>query len=327
MATTTRSVLALTTLFMTTFMVLSGATTATADQGNPPPGGTVNARGPVITVKVSDSRPTGGSPGPGDTPGIEVRQSDVPAPCWVATVATGKEAYQHPEDHYLLTAWPGLDYAQHKNDDKGHWFMPDCDPSNWPNQNDIAGYVAFAHHFNMNHPAVYVEAKDTPPPEVPPEVLRQVAINNLTLQAPTLDWNPKLTGRGTLVNLETWFWLVNPPPTTQTVSAEVPSSTAIVTVTFTGMDISAEGEDTQHCPDPGTPYTPGALKTTCALAFSRASSALGLPATPVTVAPGWKGTWTLNGHDQGALVPQPVAPSATVQIMVDEVQTLVTGAG
>jgi hypothetical protein len=46
---------------------------------------------------------------------------------------------------------------------------------------------------------------------------------------------------------------------------------------------------------PGTTYTRGARSTTCALAFSLASSGLGAAATPVTVAARWAWTWAANG--------------------------------
>jgi hypothetical protein len=57
---------------------------------------------------------------------------------------------------------------------------------------------------------------------VPPELLRDIAIKNLTLP-PLLDWNPKRIGnQGTLVNLHTWFWLDNPP--SAWTSARLPSA-------------------------------------------------------------------------------------------------------
>jgi hypothetical protein len=60
--------------------------------------------------------------------------------------------------------------------------------------------------------------------------------------------------------------------------------------------------------------------------FARASSALGLAATPVTAAGRWSATWTFNGAGQGPIPTQPAPVAATANIAVDEVQTLVTGA-
>jgi hypothetical protein len=100
---------------------------------------------------------------------------------------------------------------------------------------------------------------------------------------------------------------------------------ATVTVTFDGMDITAPGETPVPCAGVGTPYTPGA-DPTCALAFSQASSALGSESTPVTVKTRWKGTWAANGQEKGAFTPQPSPVTGKARIVVDEVQTLVTGA-
>jgi hypothetical protein len=52
---------------------------------------------------------------------------------------------------------------------------------------------------------------------------------------------------------------------------------------------------------------------------------LGAQATPVTVKTRWTGTWAANGVDQGLITPQPAPVTATEDIRVDEVQTLVTG--
>jgi hypothetical protein len=62
------------------------------------------------------------------------------------------------------------------------------------------------------------------------------------------------------------------------------------------------------------------------LVFSRASSALGVQATPVTVTARWTATWAFNGAGQGPIPTQPAPVAATANIAVDEVQTLVTGA-
>ena len=92
------------------------------------------------------------------------------------------------------------------------------------------------------------------------------------------------------------------------------------------MEITAPSERPLSCEGPGTPYSAGA-DATCALAFSRASSALGAETTPVTVTTRWTGTWEANHISQGALIRQPDPVTATADIQVEEVQTLVTGTG
>ncbi|HEY5249088.1 MAG TPA: hypothetical protein VIJ15_11650, partial [Dermatophilaceae bacterium] len=157
-----------------------------------------------------------------------------------------------------------------------------------------------------------------------PALLRDIAFNNLRLPDPRLDWNPKLRGnQGTLVNLDTWFWLDH-SPTTLTVTA-AGGNQATVTVTYEGMVIKADGEAPVPCDGTGTPYTRGA-HTVCALVFSQASRHLGSQATHVTVNTRWAGTWTANGVGRGPISPQPDPVSASVDIQVNEVQTLVTTA-
>ncbi len=339
MGTGTRRVLTLTALFTTSvMMLLSGAATASADLDGPPPPptGTVKTSGPVITVTVTGSGYQGGSPGSGSGGGsVSV---SVPAPCWMVAFMTGKEYYEYVTSgqqaadnyHYGENQSPGPGYVQYKDDILGHWYGGMCSSANWPDQNDMDGFFAYVDEFFASHPIGYVPATQTPPvPPVPPVLLREVAIKNLTLPDPKLDWNPKRVGnQGTLVNLDTWFWLDN-APTTLSVQAAAGGNTASVTATFNGMDISAPREAPLSCTGPGTPYTPTAHTTTCALAFSRASTALGALGdlgTPVTVKSTWTATWAANGVNQGPITPQPAPVTATTSIFVDEVQTLVTGA-
>jgi hypothetical protein len=225
-----------------------------------------------------------------------------------------------------MTPQPG--YQKYKDDDLGHWYAPHCEKNNWPDQNDDAGFTAFQLQYYQTHPWEYVPAGQAPPRSpVPPELLRDIAVKNLKLPKPVLDWNPKMRGnQGTLVNLDTWFWLDNTPGVL-TVHAAAGGNEVSVTATFAGMKITAPGEEPLSCAGPGTPYTRGARSTTCALVFSRASAALGTEATPVTVAARWTGTWTANGVAQGPLTPQPAPVAATENIRVDEVQTVVTNAG
>jgi len=286
----------------------------------------------VITVSVWGTGSKAGSSGSGGGGRVTV---SVPAPCWMIESSTGKEYYEYVESgqmsqdnyHFSEDMTPRPGYQKYKDDALGHWYGAMCSSANWPDQNDMPGWGHFVDTFFAAHPVVFVPADQTPPtPPVPPELLREVAIKNLELPDPQLDWNPKIIGnQGTLVNLDTWFWLDNAPTTLQ-VNAAAGGNQASVTVTFAGMNITAPGEAPLSCAGPGIPYAAGVRDTTCALAFSRASVALGAEATPVTVKTRWTGTWAANGVDQGPLTPQPAPVTATVDIAVDEVQTLVTGA-
>jgi hypothetical protein len=220
-------------------------------------------------------------------------------------------------------------YEKYKDDDLGHWYFPSCDIDNWPDKNDEAGFFEFQAKYRAEHPLRFFLATETPPtPEVPPEVLREWAIESLTLPKPELDWNPKLKGKddATLVNFETWFWLDNASGPL-TVRAEAGNNYATVTATLAGMDISAPGEGSKSCDGSGTPYVKGAQNSTCALAFRRASTALGTEKTPVTVTSRWTATWEGTGVDTPTPIIIPTQPKNTVDIRVLEVQTLVTGTG
>ena len=315
-----------------TLMFLSGATTANAALGGPSsPPANAKADGQKITVSVWGSDFKAGSAGSGQGGQVDVT---VPAPCWMTPVLTGKEYYEWVESGQMaleafhanetVTPYPG--YEEHK-DDPDFWYAGACSSANWPDQSDMAGFNAFVLQFYNDNKPVFVPVGQTPPqPAVPPELLRDIAFGNLHLPDPDLNWNPKLRGnQGTLVNLNTWFWL-DRAPTTLTVNAAAGGNNASVTATFGGMDITAPSERPLTCDGPGTPYTAGAAST-CDLAFSRASSALGTEATPVTVTTRWTGTWEANHVPQGALTRQPDPVTANADIRVDEVQTLVTGTG
>jgi hypothetical protein len=307
-------------------LLLGGATAADAYSGPPPAdsssGAAVSTNASDVIVTVSSTTYRGGSSGSGpSTTGAWT--VNVSPPCWLWQELTGKDYY----DYYTFggeaqanhgAVVPRAGYLAHKDDVKGHWYSPGCD----------SGDYASVMQYYATHPVVYVEAGDTPAtPPVPPEVLRETAVKNLHLPPPVLDWNPKRLGNhGTLVNVQTWFWLGQEPPTMLKVTAATLTSEAAVTVTFDGMDITAPGEPPVFCAGVGTPYTAGAPDSTCKLAFSRASSALGSAATPVTVKTRWSGTWTANGGVEQPLLSPLVAPTPTVPVVVDEVQTLVTGA-
>jgi len=340
MKTRVRRVMALAAILLTSMlMTMSNVTTAQADwvHGNSQTGsvatsGTVATSGQVITVMVSGSGYAGGSSGSGGGGAFSV---GVPAPCWMSAAETGSAYYQWVASgqmsrdmrHSGDSLSPRQGYAGHKNDGKGQWWVPICDPGNWPNPSDFLGFGRYVDQFWAAHPVVYLPAAQTPPaPPVTPELLRAVAIKNLRLPDPRLDWNPKRLGtQGTLVNLDTWLWLDNPPATESVTAAVAGSGAATVTARFAGMDITAPGESPLSCAGPGTAYSVGAHPT-CVLVFARASSALGLAATPVTAAARWSATWTFNGAGQGPIPTQPAPVAATANIAVDEVQTLVTGA-
>ena len=334
-------------LLATSIMIpLSGATTANANSDpttTTTPAAAVTT-GPKIEVTVTGSGYKGGSSGSGGGGSVSLT---VPAPCWMVAADTGKEYYEWVHsgrmaqaNHNMalnqgeyMTALPG--YEAYKDDALGHWYYAYCDIDNWPVQDDLAGFITVHDRYWAEYGWQYFPVTEDPPaPPVPPELLREVAIKSLTLPDPELDWNPKIKGNdGTLVNLDTWFWLNNAPPRLD-VRAQAGTSWATVTATFGGMDITAPGEAPVSCANAGTPYVTGAKNTDCIVAFSRASSALGAQAsggsgaeaTPVTVKTRWTATWEGTGVGQTPIT-FPTKPERIVNIRVDEVQTLVKGTG
>jgi hypothetical protein len=317
-------------------MLLAGASSAQAGSTTPVPDPPASAStsGHDIEIRVSGSGYTAGASGSG---GGSTKW--VPAPCWLEPWQTGTQYYEFAHSGRESSAYAGRaasykplpEYEDYKEDNKGRWYYPQCDMNNWPDQSDLAGFDAFSLSFHEQHKndgsyfEYFPEAKPLPVPPVPAELLRDYAVQHLRVPDPELDWNPKIKGtQGTLVNLDTWFWLNNAPQSLN-VRAEAGTSWANVTATFGGMDITAPGEKSVPCDGPGPAYVSGAQTTTCSLAFSRSSAGLGAEATPVTVKSRWSATWEGTGH-----APEPItlqtAPEATVDIRVDEVQTLVTSA-
>jgi hypothetical protein len=327
----TRRLLVLATLFATGAM-FAGTTTASAGQTTPSPDpGTVQTNDARITVSISGTGYTpqhGGSTGSGG--GSDTVR--VLPPCWLFPAVSGKAGYEFALAHPPApgTPYPPMsEFVAHKDDVTGYWYGVACSNLNWPDPNDWQAFGDFSDAFEASHPIMefYPAGQSPPDPPVPPGLLREVAIKNMTVPDPKLNWNPRRKeNQGTLVNLQTWFWLENPPPNTLTVRAAAGGNWATVTVTFDGMKITAPGEEAVSCAGTGIPYAPGAHDPTCALMFSRASSALGTDATAVTVNTSWTGTWVSNGTDMGPITPQPTPGSDTENIVVDEVQTLVTGA-
>jgi hypothetical protein len=190
---------------------------------------------------------------------------------------------------------------------------------------------------------------DPPGPVVAAETLADLAREQLDIQAPAVDRNPKIptaAGAATLVGMSTYFWVTNPaaalgnqPLGTVAVTAEAggggdPFSTATVTATTGGITVSAPGAGA----DGGTlaqtcdlnratqPYGAGATdNNTCSVTFERAS--VGRPAGfQVAVAAGWQVEWQgveANGDAVGPLPLVFASPVANFNVPVAESQAVV----
>ncbi len=173
-----------------------------------------------------------------------------------------------------------------------------------------------------------------PVPAVDPHDLAIAAWDQLKPPSPQIDRNPKVgsVGGGTLVGLDTWFWVTNPDSvggTTGERRIRVTAGTAWAELTATtgGLTIDAPNADGGDC----TPaqalkqYTPGASPSSgCTVTFTRASVGYGA-GYPVSASASWTATWRGSDGNGGAL--DAVTPAAAaVNVPVAESQAIVSSA-
>jgi hypothetical protein len=186
---------------------------------------------------------------------------------------------------------------------------------------------------------------EEPGPVVAAETLADLAREQLDIQNPTVDRNPKIdtaAGLATLVTLPTYFWVTNPAESlgggdgNVSVTAEAggggdPFSTATVTAVTTGLTISVNDGATSTPPcdlaSATTPYTPGSDGAgTCSVKFARASVGQGA-GWVVTAKAVWDVEWfgtEASGTDVGPLpLTLPNDPQAVFNVPVAESQAVV----
>jgi len=307
---------------LTTLAVAGLATAAQpafADRTTPTPG----AGGNTISITVTGTGVRGGSGGQGGT-----RTVSKPVPCTYIQSLTGKGYYEWVKNGGAMGRGPDGDpidpypgYEKYKDDDKGHWYGGMCSSASFGD--DLDAFFKYSDAWFAEHRGVYVPAGGTPPiPPVPPEILRNVAFDELTVPQPRLDWNPKHQGdAATLVNLDTWVWLTD-RTTNYYVEASVNSMvgriSARVDADLSGMTVSAPNAHTVTCPDGGVPYAPGATGQ-CAITFHKASPGRGT--SPVTARTTWNTTWFSSQDPTRRPTPEQLDPAAgTTNIRVIEVQ-------
>jgi hypothetical protein len=306
-------------------LLIGAPVSAFAVGTTPPP--TTGGDGGTITVTVTGTGVRGGSAGRPSS-----RQVIVPSPCWMSPGFTGKEYYEWVKSGRAASSWyhtgnegpfePQPGYEKYKDDDKGRWYGGACSSETF---NDLDQFFAYADKWFAEHKSVYVPAGVRPPvPPVPPELLRDVASDEMTLPKPEINWNPKRAGdAATLVNLDTWVWLTD---RRTSLYVEASADTAVgriaarVDASLAAMTVSAPGAGTTQCEDGGVPYAPGATGE-CAIRFTRSSPGGGR--TPVTTQTRWTATWSVNGQDRGAIPQQPAAQSLVTNIGVREVHAVV----
>ncbi|MBO3100603.1 hypothetical protein [Cellulomonas fengjieae] len=294
-----------------------------------PPAVTPVAAGEGVEVTVSQS----GSTSSGRQFTSPSRSVRVLPSCWYGQGMTGFEYYEYWKpggparqaptlDAFAAQGLLHKDFESHATDTEGHWYEAEC-------RYDIPSDEAT--RYVLSHPAVWVGPTDTPPATevvVDPAVLAQVASDAMDLPTGTIRWNPSLAGSGaTVVGASTWLW-VEDAPTTVTVRAEIPGTWAQVDAVLSGLEASAPGADTVHCPDAGTPWSEGATSTTCAITFLRSTANQPVKTgqsqrtTTLTARATWTASWTSSLDATPTPLPSQTL-TATAEIPVAEVQSIV----
>ena len=215
--------------------------------------------------------------------------------------------------------------AQEAAGDGGTYYAALCNGGRWTGH-DRDAFFDHANDFFRSNPVVrYVSPSDPLPPPPPLTVSELVTIVEEYIEppAPVVGRSP---AGASLVNLDTWIWAEGDTFSVGTVTATSGPNSVTVTVTPRGLDLSApHATQTAACLDGGTPWTGQAesVDPTCALTFARAPG--GRADLPLTVTSRWTADWAGSDGTGGTL--SPTAVSTTVDVTVQEVQTLVTEAG
>ena len=259
-----------------------------------------------------------------------------PPPCYYQRGSTGPEMWEDSHDPFLNRLlevegipederWPD-DLLEHKDDTDGAYWYPLCTSANFPGS--IEDFFEYAHAYFDEHDTVWVPDGEMPPnPPVPPSILREYAREFAEVPMPVIEHNP---GTEAVVNLDTWVWLTNGSFETVEVTARSGPNWATVTLTPEQLSLSAPNAvQVGSCASGGTVYDlsrPAASQSTdCALQFSRSSAAQPGNVYQVSATTSWSATWT--GSDGSGGVLEGATQTATFDLPVAEVQSVVTGTG
>ncbi len=175
-----------------------------------------------------------------------------------------------------------------------------------------------------NPPNVWVpEGQSAPAPYISPAWLAEVAWQAVKIPAPTVETNPKVGDRGaTLVGMDTWVWATGSTPRSVTATATAGPTTATVTASSTGLQLSAP-DGKASCQGFGIPWHSGMPEgsSPCTISFNRSSAHLG-GTTPLTVSVAYSVSYTGSDGASGTL--PGLTTTSTVDLPVAEVQTLTT---
>lgn len=289
----------------------------------------------TITVSVESTTASGGSGGAPGADGSGTTSQQVEATvlpiCYHKPYISGTEA----------RAWVNSIYEKKKDDAKakeaadrlypnsearanegGMWHIRYCDRSRAANDEEFR--AAFRAFYTANTELrLWVPAGSKPPtPPIPGSVLARAAMKAITIPAPTVETNPKLGQSGaTLVGYNTWVWATGNTPTSITATATAGDSSAEVTASSSGLNLSAPDSEVS-CTGFGrewTPNEPDGATSDCMVSFTRSSAHLG-GTTPLKVQVTYGVTWSASDGTSGSL--NSVTTNSQFDIPVAEAQTL-----
>lgn len=310
------------------------------------------------TAQTSVTYTGDGAPGGGGSYTIVV-----PATCWWSPLGTGSMGWEDvdPSDPEAVEEWfteevlpefqghadagrlqwPETEVFQDaieraQNGEDIVWYKVECRDGTTPVDE---GYHQGVTEYQgtdiavVNYPFV---AGTEPEPAVDPEVLAEAAREDMVIDEPDVDRNPRAADMAgaTLVNVPTWFWVTNPAAVggndgTRTIRAEIEGSPVYAEVTAqTGGLSVASPSGSAECPPAAAlqEWSPGADDADgCTVRFSRASVGQSDGFT-VSASTQWNATWqgqTQGGESVGGDL-EPLSREATVNVPVAEVQAVVT---
>lgn len=251
----------------------------------------------------------------------------MPRPCWREPMMTAEEMHrfkvtERRQDSSLPpsergTSGEDVRDAAAKLNEKGMWWGP---AANWGDPAAEACYAGLAE-------PVWVPEGTTPPGGITFEQLLQLARAALTVPEPKIKLSPDADS---YVNLETWVWLEGAQATPRSVTATLPGvMSATVTATPQGLEIKSGTTDdratvAKDCGPTGHPYKKGG-EFRCGVRYLRASIDQPRKVYTLTVTAVWNVTGGGTGGNATALTYAPIRVSASRDVPVNEIQTIVNG--
>ncbi len=327
--------------FLLLIASLAAAPTAHAEKDSSETGGsqvdassTQSAGGGEISVSITEQYTTASS---GDGGGETVSSStsiSVKPSCYYEKGPSGSEVAKDAfdlqdqgtknNDEEVEKVYSGYNQAK-KDDQPGSWYHVKCNRDAF----DDLGALQAAYNRMTPNGAPYLWVPDSenggkpPAPYISGRALANAAWKAVKIPQPTIETNPKVGSQGaTLVGMDTWVWATGNTPRSVTVTASAGSTSATVTASSAGLQLSAP-DGKPSCQGFGIAWHSGMPEgsSPCTISFNRSSAHLG-GTTPLTVSVAYSATYTATDGSSGDL--PAVTATSTINLPVAEVQTLTT---